>query len=855
MTIHKLLNGDSLQGAINRAEWGDLITLQGSGGKFGTQSNYAFGEISLPNKGTPPTGTDADYIHITTDDPGGTPAALSEYPVKRTRITTEMAARMPTVVAEGSTPLFRIAKGAKYWKLSGLNLRNNQDNPWQTNVFIDTDPITSLAEVPHHLIIEKCWIHPHEEVGQPLSSGNLARSAENAIYLTAKDVILRNLAIQGFVGRVKHNNNGEAGMRMTSAGLLIPAYGENVLMENCLNESWTYGLFSGGSSMPDWLVTHGGHVVSVSSNTVMKLDNVDGLAAGDPISLRVNGIWGSTFVKAINGDEIQLETGARHSFDGGNTATVIPGDPVPGAPVRWKGLQPNNILSRRNLYAHYKEWPALMDGDPAGKGYEEIKAGQVTHLGDTFFGATGPTLTVRNQDGDFCWAKIDVLYDSCFWEESDRIFTSFLRDSTPTGKSRVRWRNCLVLGLCANTTHPNAMRGGELSGATTGGIDCEIDHVTVAWSKAHTAGMTKACARGFTLFYQGGRGTMERFVMRDSVIPVGPNFVEGGTVEQMFPGAAIDHNVLVNADTHPASEVAKWFPWPGNRVVNSYDGLFMRPGPTLGRDGDYRAAENGILKRGASDGSDIGCDYVKLAAALGRDPLTGVATEPLPPTPEPPAPIPPTPVPQPPVPPPSNMIRVIGRALHDEASIVGVKVMLQGMEMLSREGDGLFWFDTLVPIGSVITGAKEGWTFAPVVTREGVPEQFYGLQGVPVIAPPIPPVLPVPTPEPPKPPVPDPIPIPPTPPPTPVPCTISAPASVSIRKNSSGSIAVTLQNVSGPTEVRVVGSDGQVTVSPLTWQAGPTSTVKQFQVKTKKQSRTITFQSPCGSVSVKVNVT
>jgi hypothetical protein len=78
---------------------------------------------------------------------------------------------------------------------------------------------------------------------------------------------------------------------------------------------------------------------------------------------------------------------------------------------------------------------------------------------------------------------------------------------------------------------------------------------------------------------------------------------------------------------------------------------------------------------------------------------------------------------------------------------------------------------------------------------------------------------------------------------------------VTIPRNGSGVIAVTLQNVTSLTDVKVIGSDGQVTVSPLTWNAGPTSTVKQFQVRVKKQSRTITFQSGCGVAVVKVNVT
>lgn len=50
------------------------------------------------------------------------------------------------------------------------------------------------------------------------------------------------------------------------------------------------------------------------------------------------------------------------------------------------------------------------------------------------------------------------------------------------------------------------------------------------------------------------------------------------------------------------------------------------------------------------------------------------------------------------------------------------------------------------------------------------------------------------------------------------------------------------------------GGDGQVTVTPLTWTTGPTATIKQFQVKVKRQGRTITFRSPCGVAVVRVNV-
>lgn len=112
---------------------------------------------------------------------------------------------------------------------------------------------------------------------------------------------------------------------------------------------------------------------------------------------------------------------------------------------------------------------------------------------------------------------------------------------------------------------------------------------------------------------------------------------------------------------------------------------------------------------------------------------------------------------------------------------------------------------------------------------------------------------PVPT----EPPAPTPTPIPPTPTPQPVPCSISAPASITVPRNSSGDIEIRLNNLTQPTPVSVSsGSDGQVTVTPLSQVASSTKPTLIFKVRTKnkKQSRAIAFTSSCGVVSVRVNV-
>jgi hypothetical protein len=101
-----------------------------------------------------------------------------------------------------------------------------------------------------------------------------------------------------------------------------------------------------------------------------------------------------------------------------------------------------------------------------------------------------------------------------------------------------------------------------------------------------------------------------------------------------------------------------------------------------------------------------------------------------------------------------------------------------------------------------------------------------------------------------------PVPLQPTPvPPQPTPpCSITGPASVTIPRNSEGQISLTVSNSTTVT-IDVLGSDGQVTVTPLSKTVSGTSAVVSFRVRVKRQSRTITFQSGCGSVVTRVNVT
>lgn len=105
------------------------------------------------------------------------------------------------------------------------------------------------------------------------------------------------------------------------------------------------------------------------------------------------------------------------------------------------------------------------------------------------------------------------------------------------------------------------------------------------------------------------------------------------------------------------------------------------------------------------------------------------------------------------------------------------------------------------------------------------------------------------------PPVPTPSPDPPSPPPTPAPCRMTASVErLTLPEWGLGTVTITLENMTGPTEIRAVADSGQVSVSPGLKTVSGTSAVVPFQVAVKKKGGTVTFSSGCGSVKVVVGV-
>lgn len=263
--------------------------------------------------------------------------------------------------------------------------------------------------------------------------------------------------------------------------------------------------------------------------------------------------------------------------------------------------------------------------------------------------------------------------------------------------------------------------------------------------------------------------------------------------------------------------------------------------------GNLRLSASSPYKGKATDGKDPGCDFDALEAAQGGTSTPTPVPQPVPtpvPTPTPT----PTPTPDPaPIPSPDTSVPVIAITSPVEGATVSGRITVTtsvidavdiGESYLVVDGavavrtnaaPGSFSYDTAILADGNHSISVRAWKGGMAIDAKAVNVIVKNA------------VEPVPVP-----------PVPPAPPPAP---SIDAPKSITVPRNGSGEIDVSFKNLTEPVAVNVSGSDGQVAVSPLTKVAQPPSSILAFKVRVKKQSRTITFTSSCGVVSVRVNIT
>ncbi|MGH9769655.1 MAG: hypothetical protein ACREAB_19695 [Blastocatellia bacterium] len=151
--------GGDFQAAINQAKPGDVITLQAG-------ATYT-GNFTLPAK------AGNNWIIIRTSAPD------SSLPPPGARITPAYASALPKVVTPNSHAALEAASGAHHYRLIGLEFAMATGVRHTYSLVTLGDQQTSLAQLPHDLILDRLYIHGRPSVA--LRRGITLNSASTAV--------------------------------------------------------------------------------------------------------------------------------------------------------------------------------------------------------------------------------------------------------------------------------------------------------------------------------------------------------------------------------------------------------------------------------------------------------------------------------------------------------------------------------------------------------------------------------------------------------------------------------------------------------------------------------------------------
>jgi hypothetical protein len=199
-TVHVMAGGD-VQKAINQAHPGDVITLQ-AGATF-------TGNFKLPNK----TGSDWIVIRSSASDAG--------LPPPGERVTPSSASAMAKLVSPNTEPAVATNAGAHHYRFIGIEFGVAPGKNIYNIVLFDGGQ-TSPAEIPHDLIVDRCYIHGNKKGA--VSRGVALNSARTAVI----DSYISNCHAEGFDTQAIAGWNGPGPFKIVNN--YLEGAGENFML-------------------------------------------------------------------------------------------------------------------------------------------------------------------------------------------------------------------------------------------------------------------------------------------------------------------------------------------------------------------------------------------------------------------------------------------------------------------------------------------------------------------------------------------------------------------------------------------------------------------------------------------------
>ncbi len=595
---------NSPQSAFNIATWGDTIKLKTaqSWDAPGTTSPFV-----LPNKGTPPTGTDADYIKVET-------STLNSLPAGRVFDASNMA----RIRALGTSGAILVAAGASYWKFSGIEITNLSSGTAGEHAFTLVE--IGASGTANHFWFDRVYCHPQED-----GTLNYFRTVTRCFGVNNTDVFkLTNSRVTGFLGRYAHDHND----LIDSETFSTAAVGTNYLISNNTLQAYFNTFFLGGGSIAPTTNTAIVQSLPTPSLTSCALSSVNNLALGDYISFPQPGGARNANARITNiaGNTITYTTLDLYNESLGQRIPATA--PAAGAVARW-GPNSNSpidqIVMSQNTFSQDTAYCAWEYGQTGGvrmpKGFFEIK--WVDHMlmeGNTFTGwPSWIAINAVNQTGNSPWLTVRNFTFRNNWIQQQAIGVLNISFGNPLGQAdwhmtqqgaNIEFSNNLFVNaspfpIDLGGWGPRVMQGGW------GPINLTINHNTFANNALETVATWAASGpvTGFVftnnIFWQNQYG-------------IGCSYA-GQTFADCWPGWIDTKNAVINASgNNNATEQLKF---PGSYIVTNSTNPVSWVGPlsnstTLG----WKLTSGSPYHNAASDGSDVGVNIDVLNAALGPTP-------------------------------------------------------------------------------------------------------------------------------------------------------------------------------------------------------------------------------------------
>ena len=198
--------GGNLQDAINKAS----CSAKGTVLRLAAGAAYT-GNFILPAKNCGP----GHWIIVRTN------TADSNLPAPDVRANPSYASIMAKILSPTVAPAIRTASGADHYWFMGVEIGAVSTQPQNFGIFAVGHDETSLADLPHHIVVDRCYVHGN-------SSGNFKRGfTANGKYLAAVNSYFENFHVVGEDAQAICAWNSPGPIKIVNN--FLEASGENVM--------------------------------------------------------------------------------------------------------------------------------------------------------------------------------------------------------------------------------------------------------------------------------------------------------------------------------------------------------------------------------------------------------------------------------------------------------------------------------------------------------------------------------------------------------------------------------------------------------------------------------------------------